>query len=356
MTGRTEDDGWSPLHYAAFFPNSSHGGPTVKVLLEHDVSAAYIVDSEKRTALHLAVVRGNVAAAVGVIMNTCPACCELVDSGGRNVLHYAAITLKGALTAMSFPRLIPKFDKLIYEKDNNGNTPLHLFAAFGSYPQKFLSSDCRHVYKKMCGLNKQNLSIDDILERNFPEEKKKILESLKDVRSGPLQRPIPMMKVEDFSITERGIEAHIVVAALITTVTFAVTFAAAFTMPIGYKNEKGTPVLVKNAAFAVFVISDAIAMVLSTSALYVHLYWAQLGKRGQVEEDLKEYFSDWTSTLIINAIQAMVIAFTTGCVAVLAPSRQWSLLANAILFSGTAFTLLTSKASIQQLRRYFIKY
>ena len=156
--------------YIFFSPNSLSGSLTVNVLLEHDVSAAYIVDSEKRTALHLAVVRGNVAA-VGAIMNTCPACCELVDSGGRNVLHYAALTLKGALTSMSFPRLIPKFDKLIYEKDNNGNTPLHLFAAFGSYPQKFLSSDCRHVYKKMCGLNKQNLSIDDILERNFPEEK-----------------------------------------------------------------------------------------------------------------------------------------------------------------------------------------
>jgi ankyrin repeat protein len=170
LTRRTDDDGWSPLHYAAFFPNLSHGVPTVKVLLKHDVAAAYIVDSEKRTALHLAVVRGNMAA-MKEIMITCPACCELVDSRGWNALHYAAITLKGALTAMYFPRRIPKFDKLIYEKGNDGNTPLHLFAAFGSYPQNFLSSDWRHAYKKMCGLNKQNLSVDDILVGNFPEEK-----------------------------------------------------------------------------------------------------------------------------------------------------------------------------------------
>ena len=47
------------------------------------------------------------------------------------------------------------------------------------------------------------------------------MESLKDVRSGPLQRPIAMMKEEDLSITERGMEAHIVVAALVATVTFA---------------------------------------------------------------------------------------------------------------------------------------
>lgn len=55
LTRRTDDDGWSPLHYAAFFPFAFIGALTLKVLLDHDVSAAYIVDSEKRTALHLAV-------------------------------------------------------------------------------------------------------------------------------------------------------------------------------------------------------------------------------------------------------------------------------------------------------------
>jgi hypothetical protein len=135
------------------------------------VSAAYIVDSEKRTALHLAAVRGKVVT-VRAIMFTCPDCCELVDSRGWNVLHFSATTITGRLAVFyDTSRPIPKFDVLIYEKDNDGNTPLHLFAAFGSYPQKFLSSDWRHAYKKMCGLNKQNLSVDDILGRNFPEEK-----------------------------------------------------------------------------------------------------------------------------------------------------------------------------------------
>ncbi|KAL9345406.1 hypothetical protein Peur_063081 [Populus x canadensis] len=231
LTRRTDDDGWSPLHYAAFSP-LLNGFLTVRVLLKHDASAAYIVDSEKRTALHMAVVRGNLPA-MTQIMTTCPACCELVDSRGWNALHYAAITLKGIGAIYYISQLIPKFDKLIYEKDNDGNTPLHLFAAFGNFPQKYLSSDWRHAYKKMCGLNKQNLSVDDILVGNFPEEKNKILESLKDVRSGPLQRPITMMKKEDLSITERGMEAHIVVAALVATVTFA----AAFTMPGGRLQE-----------------------------------------------------------------------------------------------------------------------
>jgi hypothetical protein len=149
--------------------------------------------------------------------------------------------------------------------------------------------------------------------------------------------------LEQYSITERGIEAHIVVAALVATVTFA----AAFTMPGGYKNEQGTPVLIKNAAFVVFVISDAIAMVLSTSALFMHFYWALLGKRGQVEEDIKGNFSDWTSTLIILAIPAMVIAFITGSYAVLSTS-SW--LAITTCFIGVAFFFFASKVFKVQLR------
>jgi len=152
-----------------------------------------------------------------------------------------------------------------------------------------------------------------------------------------------MMKEEDLSITERGIEAHIVVAALVATVTFA----AAFTMPGGYNNEQGTPVLINNANFAIFFISDAIALVLSTSALYLHLYWAQLGKRGQVEEDLKQYFSYWTSTLIRWAIAAMLLAFITASYAVLVPS-SWLVTTTCCI--GLAFSFFTSKAYIAGIR------
>jgi Tfp pilus assembly PilM family ATPase len=42
-----------------------------------------------------------------------------------------------------------------------------------------------------------------------------------------------MMNEEDLSITERGIEAHIVVAALVATVAFT----AAITMPGGTTNK-----------------------------------------------------------------------------------------------------------------------
>jgi hypothetical protein len=123
-------------------------------------------------------------------------------------------------------------------------------------------------------------------------------------------------------------------------------------MPGGYKNDRGTAVLINNAVFAVFVILDAIAMVLSTSALFLHFYWALLGKRGQVEEDLKQYFSDRTTNLIIYAILAMVIAFITGSYAVLAPSL-W--LAITTCFIGVAYIFFASTAFIVDVRS-ILKY
>jgi len=177
---------------------------------------------------------------------------------------------------------------------------------------------------------------------------KEFLESLKDVRSGPLQRPIRMMKKVQLSTSELGIETRVLVAALVATVTFA----AAFTVPGGYKNEQGTAVLVKNAAFAVFVISDTTAMVLSISALYIHFYWAVMGKRGQVEEDIIENFSSLTSTLTEGAIIAMLIAFITGSYAVLAPSL-W--LAITTCFIGVAYIFFASTAYIVDVRT-LLKY
>jgi len=48
LTRRTDDDGWSPLHYAVFFRDFVHSVSTVEVLLEHDVSAAYIIQRREQ--------------------------------------------------------------------------------------------------------------------------------------------------------------------------------------------------------------------------------------------------------------------------------------------------------------------
>ncbi|KAK6916066.1 PGG domain, partial [Dillenia turbinata] len=64
-------------------------------------------------------------------------------------------------------------------------------------------------------------------------------------------------------------ETHLIVVALIATVTFA----AGFTLPGGYTNdafELGMALLTKRATFKAFVISDTVALVLSTTTVFIY--------------------------------------------------------------------------------------
>ena len=163
LTKTTDDNGWSPLHYAAYYERSTR---IVEVLLEYDASAASIAETEKkRTALHIAVIRGLVDA-MKEIVSRCPACCELVDNRGWNALHYVVASKKTEVFKECLR--IPLLDRLKTKKDDNGNTPFHLIAALAlkldNWKPVLLNRE-----KGIYGLNKQKLSIKDIYEGNFGE-------------------------------------------------------------------------------------------------------------------------------------------------------------------------------------------
>jgi ankyrin repeat protein len=125
LTKTTDENGWSPLHYAVFYFRSTR---VVRVLLEYDESAAYIAETEKkRTALHTAAIRGRVNA-MKEIVSRCPACCELVDNRGWNALHYA-VASKDSRVFVQCLENIPLLARLETKKDDKGNTPFHLIAA-----------------------------------------------------------------------------------------------------------------------------------------------------------------------------------------------------------------------------------
>ena len=163
LTQTTDENGWSPLHYAACYDWSPR---IVQVLLENDASAAYIAETEKRrTALHIAAIQGHVEI-MKEIVSRCPACCELVDNRGWNALHYA-VARKDSSRVFKECLRIPLLARLKTKKDDKGNTPFHLIAALAREQRKW----ARVLFneRKICILNKRKLSAKDIYRGNFGE-------------------------------------------------------------------------------------------------------------------------------------------------------------------------------------------
>ncbi|KAK4363345.1 hypothetical protein RND71_018586 [Anisodus tanguticus] len=116
------------------------------------------------------------------------------------------------------------------------------------------------------------------------------------------------MVKEHSEVWKERANTHLIVAALITTVSFA----AAFTVPGGYNgheagpNNKGMAILWKTTAFQTFAITDTIAMISSTSAMFLHY----LATYEQEIKRLNRYVT--AGILVLVAMVAMMIAFMTG--------------------------------------------
>jgi len=165
---------------------------------------------------------------------------------------------------------------------------------------------------------------------------KELVKSLEDVGSGPIGRGPFVMKgeeeknneernKEEEEVLSKARESHLVVAALIATVTFAATF----TLPGGYKSDQGpnegTAILAKKAAFIVFVISDAMSMVLSLLVVFIHfmislIHGFKMVKDEVMDENTTGILFGYAMLLTMIAMGTMIIAFITGTYAVLEPS------------------------------------
>ncbi|KAH0670428.1 hypothetical protein KY289_024921 [Solanum tuberosum] len=111
--------------------------------------------------------------------------------------------------------------------------------------------------------------------------------------------------------TMKAAQIHLVVAALIMTVTFT----AGFTLPGGFDSDrvspdKGMAILLKSTSFGVFVVTNAIAFTSSAAAVFTHF---AMGAS-------ITYIPGSDAGLMFVAMSAVVIAFVTGMYATLAHS------------------------------------
>ncbi|TXG72169.1 hypothetical protein EZV62_000748 [Acer yangbiense] len=306
------------------------------------------------TPLHIAIGRGYIP---HKLISSCPDCFELVDEKRWNVLHFAMLSL----TYEDLKILLkdPLIRNLINDKDVDGNTPLHLLATFREGLLWKIKRDMDEILKlDLDVVNNQKMSVFEMTVPSSGQLKLIKQEILKlEEAAGPYRDGIVRVQheepncgggvdreseEEEIKEIEKTKESHLIVAALIATVTFT----AAFTLPGGVIQEEGTAILSKKAAFQAFVITDAIAMVLSLSAVFAHFIMSLLMK--WISTQASEYLLNCGAISTMIAMGAMVIAFVTGTYAVLTTSLWLAILTTFIGLSFFLFMFLICKGAMRR--------
>ncbi|KAK8304411.1 hypothetical protein V6Z11_D04G220000 [Gossypium hirsutum] len=335
LTKERDEDGHTPLHYAAHFGRSRRIS-VVKELLKWDVSAAYIGDKKRGMTPLLMAARQGYLVTVSKILSLCPDCCEKVDNKGLSLLHYLAFRVSSSPIGRSLFKyggseiVNGSFRNLRKLEDAFGMTPQEVYNALRSE---------KHHHKQ-----------------------KQIKELLEEIENDQVaEEPVCSFPIRNVSAEslEKEREAHLIVAALIATVAFA----AAITVPGGLQSEKGseqgTPLLIHEAVFKAFVVTNALAFILSVSALTIHF---------GVLDNLLSQFKFFRRTVLYRtrsvsgilgyATLAMVTAFSTGSYVVLKPSHGLAFASYLIcpaflLFSGCDLLHSVSETHSKSIRQIY---
>lgn len=116
LTKLLNKEGWTALSYAA----SMQYIDKVQILNRYDPSSAFISNNDKTFPIHVAVLGGH-----PTIVDSLTNSRFLLNAKGQNIFHLAA--LFGECNIVSYlMRNLSDIEFLINQKDEDGNTPLHL--------------------------------------------------------------------------------------------------------------------------------------------------------------------------------------------------------------------------------------
>lgn len=235
LTNEKDNNGWTALHYAAYFNFSE----IIKDITDQEKSIAYVTDkTAERTALHVAAQLGNLAA-VKQLIKHCPYSCDMVDKKGRNILHLA-VEYNHKTVIEYILQNCPMIQTILNQKDKllkddkyySNNTPLHYAAIYGCFVPLLI----KHKLVQRDALNKDSLTPLDLIRGHHSEsgsEQEKVENLLVQIGAAQnlnlkstldLYKPLPHQNATDerLEITRKLSRTRMFIVAFIATITLAV--------------------------------------------------------------------------------------------------------------------------------------
>ncbi|XP_074358667.1 uncharacterized protein LOC141697977 [Apium graveolens] len=374
-----EDEGWTPLHYVIYHKFDL----ILDVFIEAQREIKHPFEYEyKSTPFHVAAESGYTPMMIRLMQLWPSSSCAYtaVNKIDRNILHIAAAEdnkemIQGILN--NCPQIY--MEEIIKQQDANKDTFLHLLFLDGCFiPEvikheglvRMTKNNDNWTPRDMLYCNEDvvsdqaliKLALEDELHSNqsrifwWKSTKKKmdfldsnvpvIRREAKDLKfnekkiawMAEKQAKLVIEKKTNLDKYKERTNTQIIVCALITTVTFTV----GFTMPGGLRQseqvDEGLVVLSRKSAFNAFMVSDALALLLSTSSLFFYFLGSLSNDHHEVQ-----ILSVVSTGFNIVSIVAMMLTFITGTYVVLSHSPA---LAITVCIIGSLFFLLLIVMSI----------
>ncbi|XP_062187447.1 protein ACCELERATED CELL DEATH 6-like isoform X1 [Phragmites australis] len=322
LVKQVDDSGSTPLHYIASVGNIS----TMKLLLRHDTSSAYVSDSNGLFPVHIAAKMGN-GQLIYELCRYCPDCDELLDSRGRNFLHIAVAHKKWKVVWHFCGTA--ELGRMANVMDSEGNTPLHL--AVKNADQMIVSLLMATTVVLPNIVNNQGLTALDLAvlatDKGISYTLNPQVIILRCLAwTGAVLSPRRLDHfIDEFSIGKTSgnelkkftnISQNLIVGSVLVS---TVTFAALFTLPGGYISDghphAGAPILSHRYTFKAFVMANTLAFVGST----LSTIWLTYAGSEHVHPLLRAIYMFLSVISMEQATRSMVLGFALGAYVVLSP-------------------------------------
>ncbi|KAL0366578.1 UNVERIFIED_CONTAM: Ankyrin repeat-containing protein [Sesamum radiatum] len=304
----------------------------VKSLLGKDPSIGFRTDRKGQTALHMAV-KGQNVEIVTELIKPDPSVLGLEDNKGNTALHIA--TRKGRNQIVQC--LISTEGIDVNATNSAGETPLDIAEKFGTPELVAILKEVGAVHSKDQG---KPQSAAKQLKQTVSDIKHDVQSQLQQTRQTGFRVRKIAKKVKKLHIEglNNAINSATVVAVLIATVAFA----AIFTVPGQYVEEKtegfslGEAHIANSAAFIIFFLCDSVALFISLAVVVVQTSVVV------IEEKAKKQLMFVINKLMWLACLSISIAFISLTYIVVGSHERWLAVYATVIGSTIMLTTIGS--------------